>query len=45
MPPWLSLLLLAASVLLWLLGSANGDDVIGLQGGIQMYYNLALQSE
>jgi hypothetical protein len=30
MPPWLTLLLLAASVLLWLLGSANGDDVIGL---------------
>ncbi|CAK6692376.1 hypothetical protein I1E95_04765 [Synechococcus sp. CBW1107] len=30
MPPWLTLLLLAFSVLLWLLGSANGDDVIGL---------------
>lgn len=30
MPPWVTLLLLAVSVLLWLLGSANGDDVIGL---------------
>ena len=30
MPIWVTLGLLAASVLLWLLGTANGDDVIGL---------------
>ncbi|MCT0247798.1 hypothetical protein [Synechococcus sp. CS-205] len=30
MPLWVTLSLLSASVLLWLVGSANGDDVIGL---------------
>ncbi|MCP9820342.1 hypothetical protein KBZ18_12695 [Synechococcus sp. Cruz-9H2] len=30
MPIWVMALLLAASVLLWLLGTANSDDVIGL---------------
>nr|WP_259736281.1 hypothetical protein [Synechococcus sp. CS-1329] len=30
MPLWVTLGLLAASALLWLLGTANGDDVIGL---------------
>ncbi len=30
MPVWVTLLLLAFSALFWLLGSANGDDVIGL---------------
>ncbi|MCT0212363.1 MULTISPECIES: hypothetical protein [unclassified Synechococcus] len=30
MPFWLAMVLLSASVLLWVLGSANGDDVIGL---------------
>jgi hypothetical protein len=30
MPVWVILLLLSASALLWLLGTSNGDDVIGL---------------
>jgi len=30
MPFWLALVLLSASVVLWCLGSENGDDVIGL---------------
>jgi hypothetical protein len=30
MPLWLTLVLVFASVLLWCLGTANGDDVIGL---------------
>ncbi|NQV10167.1 MAG: hypothetical protein HQ527_03215 [Cyanobacteria bacterium] len=30
MPLWLTFVLLAAATLLWLLGSANGDDVIAL---------------
>ena len=30
MPLWLTLVLVSASVLLWCLGTANGDDVIGL---------------
>jgi hypothetical protein len=30
MPVWVTLCLLAASALLWLLGTANSDDVIGL---------------
>ncbi|MGB5241709.1 MAG: hypothetical protein WBN80_13830 [Prochlorococcaceae cyanobacterium] len=30
MPFWVMALLLAASALLWLLGMANSDDVIGL---------------
>lgn len=30
MPIWVMALLLAASALLWLLGTANSDDVIGL---------------
>lgn len=30
MPFWVMALLLAASALLWLLGTANSDDVIGL---------------
>jgi hypothetical protein len=30
MPIWLTLVLVSASVMLWCLGTANGDDVIGL---------------
>ncbi|APD47546.1 hypothetical protein KQ302_04035 [Synechococcus sp. CS-602] len=30
MPLWLTFVLLAAATLLWLLGSANADDVIAL---------------